>query len=218
MRLHWHRHTHNLLPNSMLWSEALLFDGQIAADVGVHQGTAVFKLFCNHPVDLLLVSVPGFVQRPCVCIDGSPHMLLTFLLYEAYHLKGALFFSQILQKNVYSSWTVLFSKLPNVVWSSAVIFLTSEKMTLFSHLRLGLILQIIDRKPVLNTKGVEFERWGQNNNYWQAENVVKRHYYLHCRNCTKSPPYYMNPWERHIMFSDVTPQLAGWHNFSAPTW
>lgn len=82
VRLHWQRRAHNLLPNSLLWSGARLFDGQIAADVGVYQGTVVFRLFCKHPVDLLLVSVSWIVQRPCVCIDGCPHMLLTFLQFQ----------------------------------------------------------------------------------------------------------------------------------------
>lgn len=63
VRLHWQRHAHNLLPDSPLWSEARLFDGQIAADVGVYRGTAVFRLFCKQPVDLLLISVSWFVQK-----------------------------------------------------------------------------------------------------------------------------------------------------------
>lgn len=72
-RLHWQRHVNNLLTNSRLWSETRLFDGKIAADVGAYRGRAVFRLFCKHPADLLLVSASWFVQRLCVCIDGLAH-------------------------------------------------------------------------------------------------------------------------------------------------
>lgn len=79
VRLYWQRHVHNFLPYSPLWSEARLFDGQIAADVDVYRGMAVFRFCCQRISPHFCFLVCGL--RPSAHIDGSKNTYLKFLLF-----------------------------------------------------------------------------------------------------------------------------------------
>lgn len=50
--------------------------GEIAADAGVYQGMAVFRLFCEHPVDLLHMSAFWVLQRLCLHRWEPKHALI----------------------------------------------------------------------------------------------------------------------------------------------